>query len=162
MNFMAHELLPCLLAVCVLPALAQKYEGPKPPKPDVPYLLHAGNLVETEATEAKEETRKDSVVYTVAGASSPAKTPLAEPVFILQTDKIQAERLELYRMEVRNGQREVISSTRKRGTPARVLHLSVARLGGGLWKVEANEPLSNGQYSLTPAGSNQVFCFEVY
>jgi len=28
--------------------------------------------------------------------------------------------------------------------------------------VEANEMLENGEYSLTPSGSNQVFCFQVY
>ena len=33
---------------------ADKYTGPKPPKADVPYLLHADTLIETEAVEARE------------------------------------------------------------------------------------------------------------
>src|SRR5215470_4744397 len=89
---------------------AQKYTGPRPPKPDVVYLVHADNLVPLEAAEAKQESKKDEVTFTVAGASSPARTPLAEPIFLMQSDKIQADRLELYRMEVKNGRREVSMS----------------------------------------------------
>ena len=39
-----------LLVTCIsIPAVAaEKYTGPRPPKADVPYLLHADNLIETE------------------------------------------------------------------------------------------------------------------
>ncbi len=47
---------------------AQKYNGPRPPKPDVLYLLHASKLIETEMTEAREEKRKDDNVYVVDGS----------------------------------------------------------------------------------------------
>ena len=70
---------------------AQKYSGPRPAKPDIPYLVHADTLVDTEVTEAKEEKKKDDITYAVAGASSPAKTPLAGPVFIFEADKLAAE-----------------------------------------------------------------------
>jgi len=58
-------------------AWAQKYDGPRPPKKDVIYLLHADNLIPTEMGDAKEEGKKNDPVYTFPGASSPARTPLA-------------------------------------------------------------------------------------
>ena len=152
-----------LVSLCSTFAWAQeKYTGPRPPKADVVYLAHADNLVPTEVTEAKEESKKDEVTYTIPGATSAARTPLAEPIFILQTDKFQPEQLELYRMDVKNGRREVtMSQKRRRGGP-RPLRLSVTRLERGLYRIEASETLENGEYALSPNGSNRVFCFEVY
>ncbi len=143
-------------------AAADKYTGPRPPKPDVPYLLHASRLVETEAAEAKEEKRKDDTVYAVSGASSPARTPLAEPIFLLETQKLQAERLELYKLEVRSGRREAVFSEKKKRDSPRPIRLSVTRLDQNLYRLETTAGLENGEYSLTPPGSNQVFCFQVY
>ncbi len=145
-----------------LAATAQSYKGPRPPKADVVYLVHASNLVPTEVAEAREDSKKNSTTYSVPGANSSARTPLAEPIFVLMSDKINAESLELYRMEVKNGQREV-STTQKRtrGGP-RAYRVSVTRLDRGLFKLEASETLENGEYALTPQGSNKVFCFEVY
>ncbi|MCC7157461.1 MAG: hypothetical protein IT161_22975, partial [Bryobacterales bacterium] len=77
----------CLGMVCVS-LLAQKYQGPAPPKPDIPYLLHASNLVETEVGEAQESKMKDDLLYTVRGATSTARTPLAEPIFIVDAQKL--------------------------------------------------------------------------
>lgn len=141
---------------------ADTYNGPRPAKPDIPYLLHADHLVETEATEAREENRKGEVTYVIPGASSPARTPLAEPVFIIQTQQLVADRIELYKLDVKNGQREVtLSQKHKRGGP-RPIHTLVTRLGEKLFKIEADEPLENGEYSLSPNDSNRVFCFEIY
>lgn len=141
---------------------ADSYHGPRPAKPDVPYLLHADHLVETEIAEAREENRKGEVTYVIPGASSPVRTPLAEPVFIIQTQQLAADRIELYKLDVKNGQREVtLSEKRKRGGP-RPIHTLVTRLGGNLFKIEADEPLENGEYSLSPNDSNRVFCFQIY
>src|SRR5436853_7889830 len=97
---------------------ADSYNGPRPAKPDVPYLLHGDRLVETEVHEAREENRKGEVTYVIPGASSPAKTPLSEPIFIIQTQQLVPDRIELYKLDVRNGQREVtLSQKRKRGGP---------------------------------------------
>lgn len=128
---------------------------------DMVYLVHADNLVPTETGDAKQDSKKDDSIFSVPGVSSPARTPLAEPIFIIQSDRISAESLELYRLDVKNGHREVTVSGRRRGGQ-RALHLSVTRLERGLYKVEAAEVLENGEYALTPTGSNQVFCFEVY
>ena len=154
------RILACFLLAAA--AWAQKYTGPRPPKPDVLYLLHADNLVPLETADAKQDTKKDETIFSVAGAASPARTPLAEPIFLIQSDRIQPDRLELYRMEVKSGRREVsVPKSRRRGGP-RPLRLSVTKLDGNLYRIEASELLENGQYSLSPSDSNAVFCFEVY
>lgn len=138
------------------------YEGPRPPKSDVPYLVHAGKLVELETATATEETKKDDITFVIAGAASPAKTPLAEPIFLLQSEKLNPERLELYRLEVKSGRREItINQKRRRGGP-RPYRIQITRLAPGLFRIEAGETLDNGQYSLSPNDSNQAYCFEVY
>jgi len=140
---------------------AQKYNGPRPPKPDVAYLLHADNLVETEIMEAKEEKRKEDIAYVVDKASSTAKTPLAGPKFLFQAEKLAADKLQLYRFDVKNGRREVFFSHKGKDS-ARPRRIEVAPLGGGLFKIEVDESLENGEYGLSPEGSNIVFCFQVY
>jgi hypothetical protein len=141
---------------------AEKYNGPVPPKQDVPYLLHATNLVETEAGQARQENRKNDSTFIVSGAASPARTPLSEPIFIIDANKISPERLELYRMEVKKGDREVsIASGRHRGGNG-PFHLIVTPLSNHLYRVEVDEPLENGEYALSPSGDNRAFCFEIY
>lgn len=143
-------------------AFGQKYTGPRPPKPDLPYLVHADNLIPTEALDSKPETKHNEVTYTIPGASSPARTPLAEPIFLIESDKITAQSLELYKVDVKGGRREVTMSQRRfRGAP-KPLRLTVTRLDGNLYRVEVDEEIDNGEYALSPNGSNTVFCFEVY
>ncbi len=159
-----RRVLPMLFACAAFLPAQEKYTGPRPPRPDIPYLVHADNLIETEVTEAQEEKRgKDAVAYIVAGATSPARTPVAEPIFLLLSDKIAPDKLELYRMEVKDGHRQVVSS-RKPKDSARPLRITLTRLDENLYRIEVNEGLGleNGEYSLTPAGSNEVFCFSEY
>jgi hypothetical protein len=142
---------------------AEKYSGPLPPKPDVLYLLQANRLTETETGQAREESRKNESAYTIAGASSPARTPLSEPIFIVDARQLAPERMELYKLEVRNGNREVSFSNKSRkGNGSRPLHLMVTKLQDHLYRVEADEPLENGEYAITPSGDNRVFCFQIY
>lgn len=152
-------LLPALAAVT---ALAQKYDGPRPSKPDIPYLKHADSLVPTEVAQAKEEKRKDDTIYTIDGANSTAKTPLASPIFLFQSDKIAADKLVLYKLDTKNGRREILFSPKKK-QGAQPIRMEVTRLtSDNLYKLEVEDELENGEYSLSPAGSNQVFCFQVY
>jgi hypothetical protein len=58
---------------------AEKYDGPRPPKPDVLYLVHADNLVPTETADAKEESKKDEPCRRCPAPSSPARTPVPSP-----------------------------------------------------------------------------------
>jgi hypothetical protein len=143
-------------------AFAQKYDGPRPPKKDMLYLVHADNLIPTETSDAKEEGKKGDSVYTLAGASSPSRTPLAEPIFILDSDSIKPESVELYRMDVKSGHREVKVTGGSKRFGNKALRLQVTKLDRGLYKLEASETLDPGQYALLPTGSGHVFCFEVY
>jgi hypothetical protein len=148
-------------ATFLLPA-ADKYSGPRPPKADLPYLVHADNLVPTEAGVARQEDRKDATVYIMNGAASSAKTPLAEPIFILKTEKLIPDKLSVFRMEVRNGNREVVVPTKKVKNPPKPIPLKVTKLDDRLYRIEVDNPLDNGEYTLSPDGSNDAFAFEIY
>ncbi len=150
------------MALCALPAVGQ-YDGPRPPKADVPYLLQADNLIATEVTEAKEEDRKEGQVFVIPGAASPVKTPMAEPIFLFQSDKLAAGSLQLFRLEVNGGNREVnFGGGKKRKGAARPLRLDVKQLSTNIYRIEAYETLDPGEYSLSPSDSNTAFCFAVY
>jgi hypothetical protein len=154
-----------LVFLAALPAAAQKkYTGPRPSKPDVPFLVHAGNLLPVETGEARESQGKSETNYALEGSASPTKTPIPEPVFLFQSDKINPERLSLYRMEARNGQRTLAipSDPRKKKDSARPIFILVTPIENRLFKVEVNEPLDNGEYCLSPEGTNTVFCFSEF
>ena len=143
-----------------LAASAQKYDGPRPPKPDLPYLKHADNLIPTEAAVAKEEKKKDDVTYILDAASSSAKTPLASPIFLMKSVNVVPGNLQLFKFDVKNGRRELFFPAKKSPQPIRIV---VTRLSAdGVWKIEVDESLEPGEYSLSPEGSNQVFCFQVF
>jgi len=149
-----------LLFAMAMVAAAQKYAGPFPPKPDLPYLKHADNLVATEATVAKEEKgKKEDITYVVEGAASSARTPLASPIFLLQTEKLTAASLALYRLESKNGRREIMFAPKKQ---PKAIRMEATRISDKLFRLEVEESLEPGEYSITPEGSNQVFCFQVY
>jgi hypothetical protein len=150
-----------LWLICAAAMYGQKYSGPQPEKPDLPYLLHADTLVATESGEAKQENRKDEVLYVIDGATSAASTPLASPVFLIRSENIAPDKLEIYKRESKNGHREVLFQRKKKQT-ARPIRRNVTRLGDDLYKVEVDETLPNGEYSITPSESNLVFCFRVY
>src|SRR5689334_17341943 len=155
---MIRRILPLVVAAAFA-ASAQKYNGPVPPKPDLPYLKHADSLVPTEVVEAKEEKKKDEITYVIAGANSTAKTPLATPIFIFQSDKLVADRLGIYKLESKNGHREVTASPKK---PLKAIRVVVSHLSGNLYKIEVDESLEPGEYVLSPEGTNLIsFCFQV-
>src|ERR1700733_5857704 len=84
------KLLVTLFLLCGL-AFAQKYDGPRPPKKDMIYIVHADNLIPTETGDSKEEGKKGESVYTFAGPTSSSRTPLAEPIFILDSDTVKPD-----------------------------------------------------------------------
>jgi hypothetical protein len=149
-----------LALALALAAAAQKYDGPVPPKPDLPYLKHADNLIPTEAVAAKEEKKKDDSTFTIEGASSSARTPLASPIFLMKSVSIQPRNLQLYKLAVKNGRRELFFPAKK---PPQAIRIVVTRLSSdGIWKIEVDESLDPGEYSLSPDNSNQAFCFQVF
>jgi hypothetical protein len=141
---------------------AEKYIGPWPPKQDVPYLVHADNLLETELGTATNEDHGNQRTSWIPGASSPVRTPLAEPIFLLEVQKLTPEKIELYKFDVKRERREVTFTTKGNKNSSRALKLIVTHLEGKLYRLEANEWLENGEYSLSQDGSDQVFCFQVY
>jgi hypothetical protein len=148
-----------LFAVCIAVSAQSKYTGPRPPKPDLPYLKHASNLVPTESGMAREEKKKDDITYIVEGATSTARTPLASPILLVEVDKLAIDRLGLYKMESKNGRREVLATPKK---PPKMFRIEIDKLSDKLYKIEVGDSLEAGEYSLSAEGSNQVFCFQVY
>jgi hypothetical protein len=156
---MIFRMVPLLLAAFFAAPGQQKYTGPRPPKPDLPYLKHAQTLVPTEPGTAKEEKKKDDILYIIDGAASPAKTPLASPIFLIEADKLNPEQLGLYRLETKNGRREILFGPKKQ---PKAIRMEVSKIADKLYRIEVGDSLENGEYSLSPKDSNQVFCFQVY
>ncbi len=137
-----------------------KYSGPRPPKPTCP-IYCMPKISCRRRSRSKGRIPRNNTTYTVPGATSPARTPLEEPIFLFQTQSISPEKLQLYQLEVKDGNREIEFPENRNKAP-RPYPLSITRLAQGLYRVEASATLENGQYVLTPAGSNTVFLFEVY
>lgn len=143
-------------------ALGAKWDGPRPPKPDVPYLLHARNLVELEVNQASEQRRRDKLIYTIPGPHSTAKTPVPEPMFLFLSEKIRPEDLEIYRLEVRDGMRQIVFDQDDPEDNPRPIRFTIKKLDENLYLIEVQQILENGEYSISPRGSNVVFCFQEY
>ncbi len=154
----AALLLPVTLAL----GAEEKYTGPRPAKPDVLYLVHADNLVETEVLEAKQEDKGNDQINWIPGTASPARTPLAEPIFLIDAQKISPDKLELYKFDVKRDRREITFPKKQGRNTPHPLRIMVKPIEGKLYRVEANETLENGEYGLSPSGSDQVFAFQVY
>jgi hypothetical protein len=157
-NMIVRPVLACLL----LSAFAAAQDIPKPPKPDVPYLIHAGNLVETESSQATEESTEKEMRYAVPGATSSARTPLALPEFAITPESLDPAALELYRFEPANGRREILLRKKKK-TMAEPYHITALPTEEkGVYRLRVAQTLTPGEYCLTPQGTNQVFCFTVF
>ncbi|MCP5111734.1 MAG: hypothetical protein GY953_12965, partial [bacterium] len=115
--------------------------------------------------EARVDQRKKETAHIVGGGASPVRTPLAEPIFVFLSEEIAVEKIGLWPVKVVKGSREIAfpndAKKRMRKGP-RPKHLSFRRLDGELYWIEANEWLDNGEYCLSPEGSQKVFCFQVY
>ncbi|MBY0374142.1 MAG: hypothetical protein K2Q23_09125 [Bryobacteraceae bacterium] len=150
------------LAAATLIAQADKYMGPKPPKPDLPYLLHATTLLETDTGSAREEKTKDGLLYVLDGTAAKSRTPLAEPIFILSAKKLLPDKISCWKMTVKGGRRELSIPAKPKKDSPRPARILVTKLEGDLYKLELSENLENGEYVLSPDGSNEVFAFTVY
>ncbi len=151
-----------IVTAAAFPLVAQqKYAGPPPPKKNVPYLVHADNLIETEARTATEQKKKDDTIYTISGDKSTTRTPLASPLLVIETSGMDAGKFQLFRLEVKNGHREVTfrKNGKGGGTP---LMTEITKVSGSLYQIRVVDSLPAGEYSLSPDGSNDVFCFEVF
>jgi hypothetical protein len=155
------RLLAILITLATVLIAQDAYNGPNPPKPNIPYIVHADNLVETESKTAHEQTTKNATVYTIDGEKSTARTPLASPTLVIDATTVDAEKLALFRFDVKNGHREV--TLRKDGKGGSIpLHIETTKVSGRLYQIRILDSLDNGEYGLSPDGSNDAFCFEVF
>jgi hypothetical protein len=154
-----RQIPPLLLAV-LFTATAQKYTGPAPAKADLPYIQHATNLIATEPVEAKEQKSGTETLWTIDGANSASKTPLALPIFVIKADKLNPAALQMYRLESKEGLRVLTASAKKSAEP---IHVQVTRLGGdNLYQLDVYNSLDAGEYALLAEGSPRMFCFQVF
>jgi hypothetical protein len=147
-----------LLGIAAAVAQAQQYTGPQPEKPDLPYLKHANVLVATEPVEIKETKTANDVAYSVEGETSPSKTPLALPVFLIRAEKLDPAHLQIFRLEVKDGHREMTLSGRKQ---AGLIHVQVVKVQGSLFRMEVADDLETGEYVLSLDGTDRGFCFGI-
>jgi hypothetical protein len=149
-----------LIFPLVWQASAQQYSGPRPPKPDIPYLKHASNLIATEVTEAKEEKAGSGTTVIMQGAASTAKTPLALPIFLITADQLSPARLQLFRADSKEGHREVVIGPKR---DANAIRMELTKLSSdNVYKIEVGQEIEPGEYCLCREGSSTVFCFQVY
>jgi hypothetical protein len=89
------------------------------------------------------------------------RTPLASPEFLFDSDKIRPSALQLYRFESSKGKREILIQKKKKWV-AEALPLTLFPVEGSVTRLRVNTGLSEGEYCLTPEGSDDVFCFAVF
>ena len=138
-----------------------EYAGPRPPRKDTVYLVHADQLIATEASIARQQTTANEVTYIVPGERSTARTPLASPTLLIETENLSADKLRLFRLDVRNGHRELSFHYKGRGGTY-PLRADIANIAADLYRIDVLDSLSAGEYALSPDGANDVFCFEVF
>lgn len=148
-------------ALLLFVAAALPAAPPTPEKPDTPYIVHGDLLVETERSEAVDESTEKEGKYAVPGATSPARTPLAIPEFLYLAEDLPPSSLELYRFESVDGRREVLVRKKKKAV-AFPIRMGLFPVEGNVVRLRVNESLQEGEYCLTPNGLNAVFCFTVY
>lgn len=166
---MKHSIIPPrFAALAVLLTLApfaligaEKYRGPVPEVADVPHLMHADNLIPLETANASEKTNKDRITYTLEGAASTVRTPMSEPIFIIKTNS-DPQKLTLYPFEIEKGSRSITFNSRKPKDNPSSIRFTIEKLDEGLYKLEVQQYMQNGEYALSPDGSNVVFAFQVY
>lgn len=134
---------------------------PRPDRKDVPYLVHANNLVPTEILKSEARDRPEGTSYSLPGETSPARTPLALPIFLLDSAQIKPEQIRLIRLTPKDGHREAVLSKKPSPDNPPIL-LTVTNLGSGLYRFEVVNEIENGEYALNVAGTSQFFCFTVF
>jgi hypothetical protein len=139
----------------------QKYSGPRPPQKDLPYLLEGDRLIPAEVQQTTQTKSKEGETFSVPGTTSPARTPLPEPIFLIAPQKLNAEQLALYHLQMKEGRRDVVIG-KKEDDESQNLRVALRKLEEGLYRIEATHMLEPGEYALSPQGDNTAFCFTVY
>ena len=142
---------PVLRAIAVAPAGV-----PIVPSGSKVVLLENGDFIDLEAQQLKAQDIGDgAVLYSFPGVSSPARIGSSKPVFLVM---VQGN-LELARMQVGNGSRQLLFSAAKKHS-ASSLAISVTQVSDTIRRVTLNEPLAPGEYVFVMEDSNRAFLFE--
>jgi len=131
------------------------------PEQGLPYLLLGDDLIEMETGDAKAQI--DEAIYYAHGANSTARTRSARPVILAQSASLPklAHKWELYRMEVKNGNRQLLFRVGQKRIAVPIPVIATP-LSATLYQFTVGQDLAPGEYALSPSGSNQVFLFEIY
>jgi hypothetical protein len=158
-----HVFRPCTFAILLAGFLiaGMEYAGPRLPRKDTVYLVHADQLIATEASVARQQTTANEITYIVSGESSTARTPLARPTLLIEAENLTADKFRLFPLDVRNGHHELNFHYKGRGGafPRRA---DIANTAADIGRIDVLDSLSAGEYALSPDGVNDVFCFEVF
>jgi hypothetical protein len=149
----------------------RKTELSPPAQPTVAALVRSASKVvlvensdfrDLEVQELKSEEIGDgAVLYSFAGDSSQTRINSGSPVFIVlaETETMQGENLELSRLQVGQGVRQLVYSlTKKRSASS--LPITVTQVSSTVRKINVTEPLPPGEYVVLLGSSNRGFLFE--
>ena len=154
-----------LLAAQPLLAI-DKYDGPRPRKKDVLYVVHADNLTGDGGGNGKPNLRISDVNHLFGpGAASASSHTTGRAHLLMAPDENHPGQLGVCidSMSGTAGERFCITGKKRRLSLKQFSrHLSLRSLEHGLTRIEASEPLDPGEYSISPEGSNTAFCFSVY
>ncbi len=152
------------------PEVPPKVDPPPPPRPQAiapatstskVVLLENSDFVELEVQEIKSQDIGDgAVLYSFTGDSSPARVGSSTPVFLVTADDAAGGNVELSRLQVGQGTRQMAYSLTKNRS-ASSIPITVAQVSATLRKVNVQEPLSPGQYVVLLENSNRGFLFAV-
>jgi len=124
-------------------------------------LLENSDFRDLEVQELKSEGIGDgAVLYSFAGGASQTRISSENPVFIVlaESDAAGGENLELSRLQVGQGIRQLVySQTKKRSASS--LPITVTRVSATVRKVSVNEPLLPGEYVVLLEDSDRGFLF---
>jgi len=131
---------------------------------DAPFLRGASGYIPLErevATPARAGGMygMGGTVYRVQGARSPVRVRQGDRiVFVVRLSRGDARQFQLFRLDSRMGYRQTQSSMG--GMPAG-LPLTINRVGDSVYEITPARPLNPGEYAVSPANSNESYCFGV-
>ena len=133
---------------------------------DAPFLRGANSFIPLERETAM-QTRGGGIygmggatVYRIQGARSTVRVRQNDRiVFVVRLDSgWDPRQFQLFRLESRMGYRQTQSSMG--GSPP-VLPVNINKVGDGVFEITPARALAPGEYSVSPANSNDSYCFGV-
>jgi hypothetical protein len=126
-------------------------------------LLENSDFLDMEVQEFKTQDIGDgAALYSFSGESSATRLSSNPPVFLLLADNeaAMAETVELVRLQVSKGTRQLAYSVAKRRS-ASSLPVVVTQVSGTVRKISMKDPLPSGSYVVLLADSHRGFLFDV-